>query len=81
MVLGLLLLDADEHLCEKIAFQILPRLAVFAYADGTMKQQSAEPAREILAPRQMGCSDACLPREVQTVPVVDLAMQVFGDTV
>ena len=37
LVLGLLLLYTDEHFGEKIAFQVLPRLAIFAYADSTME--------------------------------------------
>lgn len=37
LVLGLLLLYADEHFGEKVAFQVLPRLAIFAYADGAME--------------------------------------------
>jgi hypothetical protein len=40
-----LLLDADEHLAEQEALEILPRLAVPAHAHRPVQAQLAEPAR------------------------------------
>jgi hypothetical protein len=37
MIVVLFLLDTDQHLCKQIAFQLLPRLAIFTDVDFSMQ--------------------------------------------
>jgi hypothetical protein len=61
LVLRLLLLYTDEHFGEEIAFQVLPRLAIFAYANSAMKQQPAKSKNLMSALNQKICEDTKLP--------------------
>lgn len=61
LILRLLLLYANKHFGEEIALQVLPRLAIFAYANGAMEQQTAESVDSISALYQKILEGAYLP--------------------